>query len=91
MKQMTFSDVEYSSRKRVAKREVFLDMMDSIIPRTAWIAMIAPYYPDGKRGRRPIEIEVKLRMFLLQVWFSLSDEGLEDAIYDSYAMRKFMG
>jgi IS5 family transposase len=32
-----------------------------------------------------------LRMYLLQVWFSLSDEGVEDAIYDSYAMRAFMG
>ena len=30
-------------------------------------------------------------MYLLQVWFTLSDEGTEDAIYDSYAMRKFMG
>ena len=32
-----------------------------------------------------------LRMYLLQVWFSLSDEGVEEAIYDSYAMRRFMG
>ena len=32
-----------------------------------------------------------LRMYLLQVWFNLSDEGVEDAIYDSYAFRKFMG
>ena len=30
-------------------------------------------------------------MYLLQCWFNLSDEGVEDAIYDSYAMRKFMG
>lgn len=32
-----------------------------------------------------------LWMYLLQGWFNLSDEGVEDAIYDSYAMRKFMG
>ena len=32
-----------------------------------------------------------LRMYLLQCWFNLSDEGVEDAIYDSYAMRRFMG
>ena len=31
-----------------------------------------------------------LRMYLLQVWFNLSDEGIEDAIYDSYAFRQFM-
>lgn len=32
-----------------------------------------------------------LRMYLLQCWFSLSDEGVEDAIFDSYEFRKFMG
>ena len=32
-----------------------------------------------------------LRMYLLQIWFNLSDEGLEDAIYDSYAFRQFIG
>ena len=26
----------------------------------------------------------------MQCWFNLSDEGVKDAIYDSYAMRKFM-
>ena len=31
------------------------------------------------------EIEKMLRMYLLQCWFNLSDEGVEDAIYDSYA------
>ena len=32
-----------------------------------------------------------LRMYLLQIWFNLSDPATEDAIYDSYAMRKFAG
>ena len=56
--------------------------------------MIEPhYYADGpgKRGRKAKPVETMLRMYLLQVWFSLSDEGVEDAIYDSYAMRRFMG
>ena len=50
-----------------------------------------PYYFNGKRGRLPMGIAKMLRMYLLQIWFSLSDEGVENAIYDSYAMRKFMG
>lgn len=29
-------------------------------------------------------------MYLMQIWFNLSDEGIEDSIYDSYAMRTFM-
>ena len=32
-----------------------------------------------------------LRMYLLQIWFNLSDPATEDAIYDSFAMRKFTG
>ena len=40
-------------------------------------------------GKRQI-IETMLRMYLLQIWFNLSDEGIEDAIYDSYAIRYFM-
>ena len=55
------------------------------------MALVEPYYPKGKRGRPPIGLEIILRMYLLQVWSNLSDEGVEDAIYDSYAMRKFMG
>lgn len=31
------------------------------------------------------------RMCPLATWFNLSDEAVEDAIYDSYVMRKFMG
>ena len=91
MKQQTFSDMEYSSRKRKTKREEFLEIMDEIIPWDEWVGVIEPYYPSGKRGRPPKGIEKMLRMYLLQVWFNLSDEGTEDAIYDSYAMRKFVG
>ena len=82
MKQQTFTDIEYSKRKRKTKREQFLEIMDQIIPWQEWIEIIRPYYPSGKRGRPPRGIELMLRMYLLQIWFSLSDEGLEDSIYD---------
>ena len=68
-----------------------MEIMDEIIPGEEWVSLIVPHYPSGKRGRPPIEIEIMLRMYLLQCWFNLSDEGVEDAVYDSYAMRKFMG
>ena len=91
MNQMTFSDVENSGRKKVTQKEKFLREMDAIIPWGEWVAKIAPHYPAGKRGRPPRGIEVMLRMYLLQIWFSLSDEGLEDAIYDIYAFQRFLG
>lgn len=88
--QQTFSDIEYGKRKKKTKREEFLDIMEEIIPWEEWVAFIIPYYPKGERGRPPLGIEKMLRMYLLQNWFTLSDVGIEDTIYDSYAMRKFM-
>lgn len=90
MRQQNFTDIEYANRKRKTRRESFLDEMEEIIPWDKWVEMIVPYYPAGKRGRPTRGIETMLRMYLMQIWFSLSDEGLEDTIYDSYAMRKFM-
>lgn len=89
--QPSFTDIEYGNRRRVSRREAFLDTMDTTIPWAEWVVVIEPFYYDGKKGRKPKPVETMLRMYLLQAWFSLSDEGVEDAIYDSYAMRKFMG
>ena len=91
MKQRTISDLEYECRKRKTKREEFLEIMDEVIPWDEWVGVIEPHYPDGKRGRPSKGIEKMLRMYLLHCWFNQSDKCTEDAIYDSYAMRKFVG
>ena len=89
--QRSFSDLEYADRRRITKRESFLKMMDEIIPWSEWIELIRPFYPKGDRGCPPRGIEVMLRMYLVQSWFNLSDAMVEDAVYDSYAIRSFMG
>jgi len=92
--QPSFTDVEYGNRRRVSGRERFLESMDAVIPWTEWVALIEPFtYCDapGKRGRKAKPVQTMLRMYLLQVWFWLSGEGTEDAVYDSYAMRRFLG
>lgn len=92
--QPSFTDIEYGNRRQVSRREQFLDTIGATIPWQAWVAVIEPHYYQnraGKRGRKPVPSETMLRMYLLQVWFSLSDEGVEEAIYDSYAMHRFMG
>ena len=90
--QPSFADVEYGNRRRRTRRDEFLAMMNEVIPWDEWRGLIVPSYPTtGRRGRQPVGVETMLRMYLLQVWFSLSDEGTEDAIYDSYAFRTFMG
>jgi len=90
MKQQSIADIEYGNRKRKTKREEFLEAMDAVIPWDEVVALIEPYYYDGERGRPPRGIEPMLRMYLLASWFTLSDEGVEDAIYDSYAFKEFM-
>ena len=57
MNQLTFSDIEYSNRKKKTKREEFLDAMEEIIPWSYWVEMIRPFYFANKRGRKPIGIE----------------------------------
>jgi IS5 family transposase len=89
--QPSFTDAEYAQRRRVTRREEFLTAMDELIPWAEWVGLVEPFYYNKARGRRPVPIETMLRMYLLQVWFHLSDEGVEDQINDSYAMRKFMG
>ena len=90
MAQMTLSDMEYANRRRITKREEFLNSMEEIVPWQGWVEIIEPNYYQSSRGRKPIRIETMLRMYLMQTWFNLSDEGTEDAIYDSYAMRNFL-
>ena len=91
MEQQTFSDIEYSNRRKRTKREDFLDSMEEMIPWEHWVHIIRPYYPSGKKGRPPKEIETMLRMYLMQNWFNLSDAGIEDAIYDSYSKAVYRG
>jgi IS5 family transposase len=92
MKQTSFASLEYAGKKRQTRREKFLGEMEHVVPWARLIALIEPHYPSsGRVGRPPIGVARMLRMYFLQQWYSLSDEGLEDAIYDSQAMREFVG
>lgn len=89
--QLSFSSLEHQPRKTPTRRQEFLRKMDLIVPWAKIIELIKPYYYDNRIGRPATQIEVILRMYFLQIWFSLSDKGLEEAIYDSMAFRSFMG
>ena len=90
-RQTTFSDIENAARRRTTKRDEFLRRMDAAVPWAALVELVKPHYFEGKRGRKPIGIERMLRMYFLQLWFGLSDEGVEEAVYDSRAFSEFMG
>jgi len=65
--------------------------MEKIVPWQRLLCAIEPHYPKGTRGRPPIGLERMRRINFLQQWYGLSDEGLEDALYDSIALRGFAG
>ena len=90
-KQMSFAQSEYAGKKKVTRRERFLGEMEHLVPWARLCAVIEPHYPKGRRGRPPIGIERMLRIYFLQQWYGLADEALEDALYDSQAMRTFAG
>ena len=90
--QASFSELEYASKKKQTRRDRFLAEIEAITPWEKLIAKIAPFYPkEGGPGRQPIGLSRILRMYVAQQCFGLSDEGIEDAIYDSQAIRHFVG
>jgi IS5 family transposase len=90
--QASFSDLEYAAKKKMTRRDRFLSEIETITPWAALVAEIEPFYPkDEGRGRPPIGLERMLRMYVAQQCFGFSDEGIEDALYDSQAIRGFVG
>lgn len=90
--QSSFSELEYGAKKKQTRRDRFLAEIEAITPWSSLTQVIVPHYPsnDGP-GRPPVGLERILRMYVAQQCFGLSDEGIEDAIYDSQAIRRFVG
>ena len=92
MSQRSFASAEYAMKKKRTRREKFLAEMQRIVPWPRLVAVIEPLYPkSGRVGRPPIGVPKMLRMYCLQQWYGLADEALEDALYDSQALRDFVG
>lgn len=93
MKQRSFSEHEYAGKRKLTRRDKFLAQMDKLIPWSALIGALQPhYFPNShKGGRPPIGLERMLRLYFVQQFYNLSDEALEDAVYDSQALRSFIG
>ena len=91
-KQPTFATAGFERFGKTTKRAQFLDEMHRVIPWQRLCSLVERHYPKGEgAGRPPIGVERMLRMYFLQHWFNLSDPAVEDALYDSTAMRAFVG
>ena len=91
MGQPTFADLEYQSKKRKTRREVFLERMDGLIPWQLLEHCIRPFYPKPGRGRRPYPLSVMPRTHCVQLFYNLSDPGMEDLLYESEPVPRFVG
>jgi len=91
--QMSFASLDFAAKKKQTKRDVFLAEMGAVVPWVELEALIEPCYPKigPQGGRRPFPLAVMLRIYCLQQWYSLSDPGAEEALYDIQSMRAFAG
>jgi len=78
------------STKKTRKRE-FLEQMQQVVPWRDLVALIAPYAPEGRKGRPPFPVEMLLRIHFMQQWFNLSDPAMEEALHDMPLFRDFAG
>lgn len=90
MRQNSFAEAGFEKYRKKTRREQFLDDMDKVVPWQELVEVIEPHYPKAG-GRPPVGIERMLRIYFLQHWFNLSDPAVEEALYDSNAMRQFVG
>ncbi len=92
MRQQSLESNGFEKYRKSTRKEIFLNDMEEIIPWKELGQVIKPYYPKPKgAGRRPVGLERMLRIHFIQHWFHLSDPAAEEALYDSRAMRSFVG
>ena len=71
------------------RKQVFLEQMDQVVPWAALEELIAPYYPEGRKGRPPFSLLTMLRIHFMQQWFNLSDPAMEEGFFDTPVYREF--
>lgn len=92
-KQLTLASNEFERFRKPTRRERFLAEMNTVVPWRELAGLIEPFYPKASAagGRPAVGLERMLRIHCLQLWFNLSDPAVEEALYDSLAMRSFVG
>ena len=79
-------------KKEPTRRARFLAGTNQVAPYKKLEQLIKPFYPKpAGAGRPPIGIARRLRLYMTQHYFGLSDKGIQVAIYDGAAVRNFVG
>jgi IS5 family transposase len=92
MKQQSLaSQAVFEKYGRKSRRELFLDEMEKVVPWSALEALVRPHYAKAGNGRQPVGLSIMLRTYFVQQWFNLSDPGVEELLYESPVVRRFIG
>ena len=73
------------------KKKEFLEQIDRIVPWGEWVAIVKPHYYKGERGNKPYDLELMLRIYMLENLYDLSDMGTVAEVIDSRAFSEFCG
>jgi len=90
-KQITLSAMSDELAQARTHKKEFLKQIERIVPWSAWIALVKPHYYEGKRGNKPFELELMLRLFVLQDLYDLADMAAAEQAIDSRAFSQFCG
>src|ERR1700721_1992117 len=76
---------------RKSRQELCVEEMEGVVPWSAMETLVRPHYAKAGNGRQPVGLSIMLRTYFVQQWFNLSDPGVEEALYESAALRRFVG
>ena len=90
-KQLTMSLISDELGQASTKKKEFLGIMEKLIPWSEWVGIVQPHYYEGERGNKPYDLELMLRIYVLQHLYNLADDAARNEIIDSRAFSQFCG
>ena len=90
-KQISLSTLSDELSQVRTKKKEFLEQIERIVPWGEWLNLIKPCYYKGERGNKPYDLELMLRIYLIQNLYDLADEATVNEVIDSRAFSDFCG
>ena len=72
-KQLSLSAISDELAQAKTRKKEFLEQMNKIIPWGEWVSLVEPCYYKGERGNKPFNLELMLRLHVLQNLYDISD------------------
>ena len=90
-KQISVSFLHDELKEVSTHKKEFLERIERIMPWDELEKLVRPYSYEGKYGNKPYDLELMLRIHLLQNLYDLSDMGARNEVIDSRAFSDFCG